>query len=158
MLTCGVGGQRKGWGMRSAHSTVWKQTPSALCLFKSTLPAYSLNNLGHLILIWIKFKLKAQSTQSACQKKPPLCILVHTCGKMGWVRIAEHCIPYWANSSILVPLVLLPLPPTSNSLPYLCIHITPEDTWQLKHDSHSWEQCYEKWNESYLVWKSWSHL
>lgn len=111
MLTCGVGGQRKGWGMRSTHSTVWKQTPSALCLFKSTLPAYSLNNLGHLILIWIKFKLKAQSTQSACQKKPPLCILVHTCGKMGWVRIAEHCIPYWANSSILVPLVLLPLPP-----------------------------------------------
>lgn len=111
MLTCGVGGQRKGWGMRSAHSTVWKQTPSALCLFKSTLPAYSLNNLGHLILIWIKFKLKAQSTQSACQKKPPLCILVHTCGKMGWVRIAEHCIPYWANSSILVPLVLLPPPP-----------------------------------------------
>lgn len=157
MLTCGVGGQRKGWGMRSTHSTVWKQTPSALCLFKSTLPAYSLNNLGHLILIWIKFKLKAQSTQSACQKKPPLCILVHTCGK--WDGWGLQSIAYLTEQTAASWCRLYSSPaPTSNSLPYLCIHITPEDTWQLKHDSHSWEQCYEKWNESYLVWKSWSHL
>lgn len=145
--------------MRYFHTptTVWKQTPSVLCLFKSTLPAYSLNNLGHLILIWIKFKLKAQSTQSACQKKLPLCIpmhITHVGKRDGW-GTAEHCIPYWANSSILVPLRLLP---PSNPLPYLCIHITPKHTWQLKHESHSWEQRDEKWNESYLVWNSWSHL
>lgn len=79
-------GQRKGWRMRHFHTpnAVKKQAPSVLRSFESTLPAYSLNNLGHLILIWIKFKSRAQSTQTTCQKKPPLCIPAHTCGRMGW--------------------------------------------------------------------------
>lgn len=146
-------GQRKGWRMRDFHTldAVKKQTPPVLCLFESTLPAYSLNNLGHLILIWIKFKSRAQSTQSTCQKKPPLCISTHTCGRTGWARIAERRAPSWANSSISVPLRLLP-----NPAPYLCIHTTPKDTWQLKHESHCWEHAVK--NESYLVWNSWSHL
>lgn len=81
------------------------------------------------------------------KKKPPLCILMHTCGKMGWVRIAERCVPYWANSGILVPLRLPPAP----SPPYLYIPTTPpKDTW--KQDSHSWEQCNEKWVLPSVEW------
>lgn len=95
----------------------------------------------------------AEHTNHLPEKATVVSIPVHTRGRMGWVRIAERRAPSWANSSISVPLRLLPDP--------TLFHIYAFTPLPKTHDNSNRTLTLENIavkNESYLVWNSWSHL
>ena len=81
------------------------------------------------------------------KKKEYHCVFPCTNAEMGCVRTAEHCIPYWANSSILVP------PPPSPLFNIYEFTSLP-NTWQPKHSVLRTVQWKMKWvlpSVEYLV-------